>query len=264
VSGTYSVVVPAYNAENTIETCLGSVIAQTLAPLEVLVIDDASSDGTGAVVQKCKAAFATSGIGLEYFCIKPNAGPSGARNRGIRAAKGAFIAFLDADDSWAPGKLAIVDQFTARLGAGLICHEYTDKREPLASGNFSDYEARPLSISRMLVRNPAQTSCAVVRKTGDLAFDETLRRCEDYDLWMRIAEHAPAFRIVGPPLARLGRPQLSAGGLSGDTLGMRAGELRVYLNFCLRHPFVRIWLLPVLMCMSILKHAYSWLRRVGR
>jgi teichuronic acid biosynthesis glycosyltransferase TuaG len=264
VSGKYSVVIPAYNAESTIETCLGSVIAQTLAPLEVLVIDDASSDGTEAAVQRCKAAFTVAGIGLEYFCIRPNAGPSAARNQGIRAARGAFIAFLDADDSWAVEKLAVIDQFAAYPGAGLVCHDYTDKPEPLASKDPTDYEARPLSVYGMLLRNPAQTSCTVVRKTSALEFDETLRRCEDYDLWMRIAEHATAFRIKGPPLARLGRPQLSAGGLSSDTFGMRAGELRVYLNFCLRNAPIRIWLLPVLMCMSILKHAYSWLRRAGR
>jgi len=118
-----------------------------------------------------------------------------------------------------------------------------------------------LSIYRMLLRNPAQTSCAVVRRQAELAFDEAMRHCEDYDLWMRIAEHAPVLQLQGSPLTRLNRPQLSAGGLSSNTLYMRAGEMRVYFNFCRRAWLWRAWLLPGLLVFSLLKHAYSWLRR---
>jgi teichuronic acid biosynthesis glycosyltransferase TuaG len=261
VSEDYSVVIPAYNAESTIEACLSSVVAQTLAPLQVLVIDDNSSDGTEAAVGRCRSLFAAAGIGLEYFRLTRNGGPSIARNKGIREAKGSFIAFLDADDTWANDKLAIVDQFASGSGAGLVCHDYSEAPCSFGGENAAPYEAQIMSIYSMLCRNPAQTSCAVVRKQLTLAFDEGMRYSEDYDLWMRIAETSPVLRLIGNPLACLSRPQLSAGGLSGDTFQMRAGEMRVYFNFCRRNWLYRAWLLPALIVFSLLKHAYSWLRR---
>ena len=256
---TYSVVIPAYNAETTLEACLASVIAQTLPPLEVLVVDDGSADSTEAVARRCESMFAVAGIGFKYFRQVRNAGPSTARNKGMREAGGSLIAFLDADDTWSSDKLAVVDQFARGSGAGLVCHEYSIGL--CANSSAVSYKAQPLSLRGMLLRNPAQTSCAVVRRAPTLVFDEGMRHCEDYDLWLRIGEHFPVLQIVGKPLARLGRPQLSAGGLSSNTLRMRAGELRVYVNYCRRNWLFRAWLLPGLVMLSLVKHAYSWLRR---
>jgi glycosyltransferase involved in cell wall biosynthesis len=264
VKKAFSVVIPAFNAEQTIETCLASVLAQTLAPLQVLVIDDASRDGTEKAVRRCETAFAANGIRFQYFRLAKNAGPSAARNKGISEAQGSHIAFLDADDTWTPNKLAVIDEFAGDSEVGLICHDYTEGRGDCTSSYETHHEASPLSIYGMLLRNPAQTSCAVVRNQARLSFDEAMRHCEDYDLWMRIAEHSLVLRLSGDPLARLGRPQLSAGGLSSDTLRMRAGELRVYINFCRRHVLVRVWLLPWLVVFSLAKHAYSWFLRLLR
>jgi teichuronic acid biosynthesis glycosyltransferase TuaG len=259
MSETYSVVIPAYNSEKTIEACLRSVVAQVLIPLQVLIIDDASCDGTRAAVRRCEKQFAAAGIELQYLRLPQNAGPSVARNLGIRGAKGTYIAFLDADDVWVGDKLAIVDRFAG--GAGLICHDHSDEPGYCDGANGGRYEAVPVSLYAMLLRNRAQTSCTVIRNHPGWAFDETMRRCEDYDLWMRIAEHSRVLRLVGNPLTCLGRPQLSAGGLSGNTVRMRIGELRVYFNFCRRAWLYRAWLLPGLLIYSILKHVYSWLRR---
>jgi glycosyltransferase involved in cell wall biosynthesis len=261
VSEVYSVVIAAYNAEKTIEACLLSVVAQSLAPHQVLVIDDDSQDGTEAVVRRCERQLVAAGIGLEYFRLTHNSGPSVARNKGIREAKGSYIAFLDADDIWESDKLAIVDRFASGSSAGLVCHAYTDAPRDCEDTNDGRYDVRYLSMYGMLLRNPAQTSCAVVRKLPGLVFDEDMRYCEDYDLWMRIAEDFPVVLLVGCPLTRLGRPQLSEGGLSGDKMRMRAGQARVFYNFCRRDWRRRAWLLPGLMLYSLLKHAYSWLRR---
>ena len=261
MSETYSVVIPAYNAEKTIEACLASVVAQTLAPVEVLVIDDYSSDGTETAVQRWREPLTAAGIRLEYIRLSQNAGPSVARNKGIRMAKGGYVAFLDADDTWHKDKLAIVDRFASISRAGLVCHAYTEKRSFEVSTGAGGYKAKTLSIYRMLLRNPAQSSCAVMRKQHALAFDEAMRHCEDYDLWMRIAESSSIMRLVGPPLTRLGRPQLTAGGLSGNTVRMRAAEACVYYNFCQRARLTRAYLLPGLLIFSLLKHVYSFLRR---
>lgn len=264
MSEAYSVVIPAYNSARTIEACLASVVAQTLTPLQVLVIDDASSDGTEAAVRRVESKLTQAGIRLDYFRLPKNAGPSVARNKGIQEARGSFVAFLDADDTWATRKLEIVDQYLCNSNVGLVCHAYTEDNACDRDVRTASYAIRKLSPWKMLLRNPAQTSCAVVRRQPALAFDESMRYCEDYDLWLRIAEHCPAMRLVGDPLTRLGRPQLSPGGLSGDTVRMRIGEARVYYNFCNRDLVSRVWFLPGLMLLSVLKHTYSWLRRSFR
>lgn len=264
MSETYSVVIPAYNAEKTIERCLASVVAQTLVPLEVLVVDDHSLDDTAAAVHRCDGQFASAGINLVYFRLDQNAGPSVARNRAIRVARGSFIAFLDADDLWHKDKLAIVDRFVRTSNASFVCHAYTEEMAFDVTVSYSDYKPEFLSIYRMLLRNPAATPCTVVRKQHALAFDETMRHCEDYDLWLRIAEFSLILRLVGPPLTRLGRPPLTPGGLSSDTGKMRLGEVRVYYNFCRRAWLTRAWLLPGLLTFSLLKHVYSRIRRCSR
>ena len=262
---TYSVVIPAFNAERTIEACLASVAAQTLPPLEVLVIDDHSPDRTRDAVERSRGRLAAAGIGLVYLRLLTNSGPSVARNTGIRASTANFIAFLDADDTWDPDKLRIVDRHFGGSGAGLAFHAYTEAPTPVVCPSPAtwgpEHRSDILSIHRMLLRNPAQTSCVVMRKQPTWLFDESMWRCEDYDLWMRIAERSSILRIAGRALTRLGRPQLSAGGLSADALRMRIGELRVYRNFCARSWRARAWALPALTLFSSMKYLYSGLRR---
>jgi hypothetical protein len=253
-------VVAAYNAERTIETCLASVALQTLAPVEVLVVDDASRDDTASAVNRCAERLAMVGVALKYFRLARNSGPSVARNKGILEATGSHIAFLDADDIWRADKLAIVDRFAGDTTAGLICHAYTEAAT-LGSADVAPHVAKPISVHSMLLSNPAQTSSVVMRRQPDLRFDETMRYCEDHDLWIRIAERSAVLQLVGSPLTRLGRPQLSAGGLSGNRMRMRAGEVRVYYKFCQRARLSRAWALPCLVLFSLAKHLYSGLRR---
>ena len=117
-----SVVIPAFNAAEFLPAALDSVLRQTQSPLEILVIDDGSTDETG------RLAASMGGV----RCIhQPNFGVAVARNRGIEEAKGQFVAFLDSDDAWAPDKLAIqgvlvrADQFaySARKIGRASCRE---------------------------------------------------------------------------------------------------------------------------------------------
>src|SRR3954469_10276808 len=93
-----SVVIPAYNAAQTVGTAVDSVLAQTFADLELIVVDDGSRDDTAAVV---RARDAPRG----KLVRSSNQGVAAARNRGLALASGAFVAFLDADDAWQPTKL---------------------------------------------------------------------------------------------------------------------------------------------------------------
>ena len=258
----YSVVIPAFDAALTLADCLGSVATQSLLPKQVLVVDDCSRDSTQMEAERCRAMFAQKGIAFDYMRMSRNGGPSRARNAGMRMATEDLVAFIDADDVWAQRKLEIVDGFFATTDAALICHSYTEA--PAFHTGQGNYQASPLSVFGLVLRNPASTSCAVIRRSTALEFDEHMRYCEDYDLWMRVAERHLALRLVGPPLTRLGRPQHSAGGLSSNTRGMRAGEMRVYFKLCSRAWLARGWMLPGLMVLSALKHAYSWARRGRR
>jgi glycosyltransferase involved in cell wall biosynthesis len=93
-----SCIVPVFNGERYLGEALDSILAQTYRPLEIIVSDDGSTDGTAAVV-------ATYGDQVRYLW-QTNAGPAAARNLGLRAVQGEFVAFLDADDLWHPEKLA--------------------------------------------------------------------------------------------------------------------------------------------------------------
>src|SRR5690242_4967891 len=96
---TVTCIVPVFNGERYLGEALDSIFAQGHQPLEVLVVDDGSTDGSAAVAK-------SYGDRVRYF-FQPNAGPAAARNLGLEAARGEFIAFLDADDLWHRDKLAI-------------------------------------------------------------------------------------------------------------------------------------------------------------
>lgn len=107
-----SCVIPVFNGERFIADCLESVLQQTYSPMEVIVVNDGSTDGTKAILD---------GYGARISVIdQPNAGVKAARNRGMAAASGTIIAFQDADDLWLPGKTELqVDRLTRNPGAGL-------------------------------------------------------------------------------------------------------------------------------------------------
>ncbi|MEZ6019211.1 MAG: glycosyltransferase family 2 protein [Planctomycetota bacterium] len=110
----FSVVIPAYNREGTVGRAIESALAQSYAPFEVIVVDDGSKDGTAAVIEA---------FGPPVTLIRqPNGGAPVARNTGVRAAKGDWIAFLDSDDYWTPGHLERVA--AAIEGTGGAAHYY--------------------------------------------------------------------------------------------------------------------------------------------
>jgi len=181
-----SVVIPAFNAERYLRETLESVLAQTWRDFEVIVVDDGSTDGTRSIAE---------GFGPPVRWVsQPNAGPSPARNRGIREATGELIAFLDADDLWLPEKLAEqVPLFDAEGRVGLVyCHaERID-----AEGRPLPTAQAPKPVGRVfeqfLFRNHCPTSAVVVRsecfdRCG--LFPEDMVWAEDWHLWLRIARH---------------------------------------------------------------------------
>jgi glycosyltransferase involved in cell wall biosynthesis len=199
-----SVVIPAYNSARFVAEAIRSVLAQTLPPYEVLVIDDGSVDGTREVV----AEFLSTGV----RCIsQPNSGVSAARNRGLDEARGEFIAFLDADDLWRPEMLATHAELLRDNEEVIFSfcdfQRFDDTSSAPIGTQFEFYPEldsmtlEPLGKNRWLIRTgafgefvrfgevPAFTQAMMFRRSllSGLRFDETLRVCEDLHFVLRAA-----------------------------------------------------------------------------
>lgn len=185
-----SVVIPAFNAVAFIPRCLNSVFAQTLEPDEVIVVDDGSDDDSGAVAKNLGATIVR----------RKNGGLSAARNSGIEAASGDWIALLDADDLWAPDKLArqkaVVRPDTVLVYTGIRIFDDGGVRKELPA------TAPALAREMLRYRNPITPSTVLVRRDAvvrDHGFREDIRACEDWEMWVRLKKFGQ-FEAVSDPL----------------------------------------------------------------
>lgn len=257
----FSVVVPCFNALRTLRRALESCFRQTERAVEILVIDDASRDGTQALLAEL-SAMAPADMPVRAFSMPVNGGPSKARNFGWDRAAGRYVAFLDADDCWDADRLERLREQLERMPEVLLLgHPHRQLGE--ARNESMSVVVRPLSVAQLLMRNIAQTSCIVVARTVPLRFDTAMRFTEDHDLWLRIARLGPVVRLEGLAVTQLGRPQMSAGGLSGRRWDMRRGELQMYIKAA-RADVRLLPLLPGLLGFSLCKHLWSSLRLSGQ
>ncbi len=212
---------PAYNAAACISRAVDSVLAQTLQDFELLVVDDGSTDNTRDVL--------ASYGGRICVLTKTNGGPAAARNHGLRHARGRYVAFLDADDHWRPGKLerqvhlldcrleigfcstatAIVDSAGEPAGDWPCCRAC----DPLPDTLFVHGAAISGSTSGVLARR------TLLEELG--GFDETLRGFEDPDLWIRMSARA-GYACIPELLTMVVR---TAGSVSSHLPNMRAATL---------------------------------------
>jgi glycosyltransferase involved in cell wall biosynthesis len=198
---TVSVVIPTYNRAALIGRSIRNVLSQSYRDFELIVIDDASNDGTAEVV----AGFCDQRI--TYHRLVSNTGAGAARNVGIRMSQGKFLAFQDSDDEWLPAKLArqmsIFEQGSTRLGV-----VYSDKQRILKDGTAREDPA-PDVISGRLVNSAIQfyqvymlgiQSTVIKREYLDAAgyFNEVLRALEDLELFIRLSKRCDFYRIAEP------------------------------------------------------------------
>jgi hypothetical protein len=183
-----SVVIPAYNAASYIVATLNSVFAQTYTNYEIIVVNDGSPDS-----EALEAALQPHLSKIRYI-KQENGGPSSARNTAIRAARGKYIAFLDSDDLWFPHHLARqVERLENDPSIGLVYANGVQLEEDRPIGVSFDTTPQSLPVnfdSLLLERATVGTSSTVVLRQALVQaglFDEQLRRCEDYDLWLRLA-----------------------------------------------------------------------------
>ena len=222
-----SVVVPVYNVEKYIALTVQSVLDQTYPHFELLIIDDESPDGSVEICQQ----FNDSRIKI---ISQKNRGLAGARNTGIRHAKGDYIAFLDGDDLWLPEKLARHIQHlesSPQVGVSFSRSEFIDSQGK-SLGVYQMPKLTEITPDHLLCRNPiGNGSAPVIRRevlelirfeeklretVEDFYFDENFRQSEDIECWFRIAA-LTSWQIEGIPEA-LTLYRVNGEGLSANIL----------------------------------------------
>lgn len=200
-----SVIIPAYNCADFISNALDSVLDQDYPALEVLVVDDGSTDGTCDIVARHGSAVT--------LIRQANAGAAVARNEGMRRARGEYVAFLDADDLWLPGKLRLqVEYLERQANVGLCCTRW-NLLHPDAAGHYHfEHASAPESVPvdpkcagwvycELLLDCEVWTSTVVMRRelTERIGgFDVKLRRGQDYDYWLRASRITKIDRLDAP------------------------------------------------------------------
>jgi glycosyltransferase involved in cell wall biosynthesis len=218
-----SVVIPAYNAAWCIRRAVDSVLAQDYRDFELIVVDDGSQDDTAAIL---------AGYGDTVRVIsKPNGGLSSARNAGISAAKGEFVAFLDADDWWLPQKLARQITLMGSRPDLLFCSTASAVQTP-AGERLADWRcgvATASTLESIFLANAyvAGSGSAVLAKRAAFSqaggFDESLLSLEDIDMWMRLAALG-GFSCIDETLVCI---EKSAASMSGNLDVMRSAAIQV-------------------------------------
>jgi glycosyltransferase involved in cell wall biosynthesis len=219
-----SAIIPTYNRRREVSVAIASALRQTEPLHEIVVIDDGSSDGTW---EELSALARQTAMPRMVLHRQSNAGPSAARNAGVRLASGEFIAFLDSDDTWHEQKTARqLALFAADPDLALVgC-------VPAGMDVFPQQTVVPIGIGRLLFRNYFLTPGVIVRRDvldGAGGFAEDMRRCEDYELWLRIASRRRC-ALLNEVLMTCGEGKRSFGesGLSADLWAMQAGELEAF------------------------------------
>ena len=232
---TFSVIIPAYNAAATLWSTVESVACQSDRDMEIIIVDDGSTDETASVMLQiaCKVARVRT-------VSQPNGGVSSARNYGASLAKGEYLAFLDADDEWAHDKLAQHRALHAtypRLGASfaqvVFCPE---KNGAMVEGrSVSNVLGGSLNVADVLIENAFCTTSNLVvsREAFDAAggFDESMRYAEDQELVARLLANGVLMLGIDAPLVKY---RMSEDGLSCNFDAM-------FENW---HAFVSDWLMP--------------------
>ena len=203
-----SVIIPSYNRIHTLIRAIDSVLGQDSPVDEIIVVDDGSNDGTAGQISQLYPTL--------RLIQQPNRGVSAARNAGINQACHAWIAFLDSDDSWLPGKISQIRQAQNRLPEFRLFHsdEIWIRNGVRVNAMKKHLKTGGWIFERCLPRCVISPSSVVLHRSllqSVGLFDESLPACEDYDLWLRVCHQYPVHYIDRPLITKYGghKDQLS-------------------------------------------------------
>ena len=243
-----AVVIPTHNHADLVTEAVDSVLAQTEAASEIIVVDDGSTDDTRDKLRRYSSDI--------KYVYQPNRGLSAARNRGIAECQAEWVAFLDADDLWMPHKLKEQLPLIEAAPDDVMC---IHSRSLIMGPNYQVLSPLPprkgeLLLQDLAKRNHVAVLTAVVRTDIILelgGFDENLTALEDWDLWLRIAAAGYRFRYSPQVLATY---RVSLGAMHMDAEKMEQNARRVLGNF-----FSTPGLPPMVSSLSTTAHALFYL-----
>ncbi|WP_346238515.1 glycosyltransferase family A protein [Niabella insulamsoli] len=238
---TISVIIPLYNAAKTIVQSLKSVLNQHYSKIEIIIVNDGSTDNSKEIVEDF---ILRENLQEKILLIdKINGGVSSARNLGIKRSTGELIALLDSDDVWLPGKLHAQVAALKKYGVDFVGTLHNN--QSLAFPYKLEHDIYKVTLKKMLIKMAPSTITSLfkrelIQKAG--FYDEKQKYSEDANLWMRFAKNGKMiilnqnFAIAGG-----GKPLFGHSGLSGNLKGMYLGELK-NLNDILRLKYINILL----------------------
>lgn len=248
-----SVVIPCYNSQDTIERALTSVYNQTYKDFEIILVDDGSIDRTRFVIEE----FFINKSSINYkYIYQNNSGPSKARNSGVEASSGKYIAFLDSDDEWHERKLELQVNIIEENNLNFLGSTYT--YEKFINFGKKDFELQTYEFKKLILSNKFSTPGVIIKK--DLfkmlnGFDTSMKYAEDYDLWLRASLLKPLYLIAEPKLFRLYKSAYGEDGLSSHMYPMYKGEVKI-LDKLFENKnigFSRYWFLKLYVFMKFVK-----------
>lgn len=242
-----SVIIPTFNRARTIRTAVDSVLSQDYGNIELIIVDDCSSDGTESVIR---------GYGdrrLRYVRLEKNGGACVARNAGIDCARGEYIAFQDSDDFWHPGKLSVQLGEMERRGAAVsfhrLCKKYTDADGKSKTFLFPGLEETQMRSHEQICLSP-QVSTQTILARREVCerhrFDPLVRKGQDYD-WSIRASCDYDFLYIADVLAdQFIQPDSISRGGSRKIIETRLYFLEKYADEFLGNPAFKLSILKTL------------------
>jgi glycosyltransferase involved in cell wall biosynthesis len=224
-----SVVIPCYCCEDTIRRAVASVDQQTVRPLEVILVDDCSPDQTLKTLKSLQSDYPEGWI--KVIESDANGGPGKARNRGWASASGAYVAFLDADDSWHPYKTEYqYSWMQEHVNAALSGQQSVQCDADVNVPTFTPHKVVFSRVGKkhLLLSNRFSTSSVMMKTALPYRFTELRSYSEDYELWCDVVFDGGACFVLSDALPLPHQAVFGASGLSSHLWEMEKGELLVF------------------------------------
>ena len=233
-----SVVIPCHRHAETLERAVASVARQSARPLELIVVNDGGGESVDNALKELQIQYGADWLAI--VTLPQNVGAGEARNAGWAVARGAYIAFLDADDAWHPRKIEIQYGYVANHPDVAVCgHRH---RQEIAGADWDGYEltgrSYDIKLAHLLLANRFITPSAMVRRNLAARFATRQRHMEDFRLWLTVAARGERIVKLEDELACIYKAPFGESGLSADMVHMEIGELQAYWAICREIPFL--------------------------
>jgi glycosyltransferase involved in cell wall biosynthesis len=250
-----SVIIPCYCCADTIGRAVDSVMAQSLLPEEIILIDDFSNDSNKTLNVLENLLSLNQEVNIIILRLDKNSGPGSARNAGWAIATQPYIAFLDADDSWHPKKLEIQYKWMTEHSDAVMSGHATAKilTSDVMPNLTYTVTAFQVNANRLLYKNYFPTRSVMLKCEISYRFVEGKRYAEDLLLWLTIAFNGNPVWRLNLPMAYSYKEEFGEGGLTGNLWKTQQGVLDAYHRLFM-NGFISFFLFGLVSTFSLLKY----------